>query len=800
MKWIPLFLTLTVAGIAAETPSRLQELSRSLREATLDPEACYRVRDFAYRRNEVRVFLTEGVLMFRKPVNGVRTGAIFVATEPTEDGEILMIPPNRMERKSLASFTGSPNLNEHFQVAVFLFSDGTGEKWISELNAGENVRKLPERGVLVAERWNETVRNLSGSLETRLLEDLANGAGNNAGQGFFFGAISGKQLGNFDFYFDPRNREELLSGQLENVDGNSRYNFWAHFEPKRREPRQLPQPTAKITKFTVKASIALDLKFKATVGVNLTANFDKTAVLALDVTPRLRVRAARWNGQPIEVFQRDALRANLLRNGDSEVVLFELPKPLATGESGVLEVEEEGDLFYRAGNGVLYIANRASWFPQLQFQAAPFEATFDYPKDLTLVCPGTRTDTATAEGRQTSCRVDAPVRLFGFNLGSFESREVKRNGYEVVVYANKMLETALEARQPAMFVPPPVMPGQRRRVNDVPLVVGNVPPASPISRLPSMAEEIAGSLEYFSSLFGPPPLARVVAAPIPGSFGQGFPGFLYLSTLAYLEDRNLPAAERAEWQGRNFRELLQAHEVAHQWWGNQTSFDNYRDEWLAEALANYSALLYLEKKRGPKAIEPVLDEYKRRLLQQAKDGKDIDAAGPVVFGMRLRHADPLAWHAITYGKSTLVLHALRGRLGDVAFLKLLGQLARDFVGKPLTTEDLRLGAAALVPRESPDRDLVNFFETFVYGTGIPQLDLSSTVKGVVGKKVVELRLAQSKVPEDFELDVPVEIQLPGGKKVTRWLRTGGGDEVLEVRTGVVPLKVVLDPRGSVLRR
>jgi hypothetical protein len=795
VKWILALIGLT---LAAQPADQLRELSRSLKEASLDPEACFRVRDFVYRKNEVRLFLTDGVLMFRKPVNGVRTGAVFVASEAVDDAEILMIPPNRMERRSLASFTGSPNLDEHFEAAVFLFSDGTGEQWLDQLQKSETSQRSPERGVLLAERWNDVVRNLSDSFEPRLLEDLVNGVGPR--RGAFFAAISGKKLGNFDFFFDPRNREEFLAGQLENVEGRSRYNFWAHFEPKRREPRAMPAPVAKIERFEVKAAIAADLRFKATVRISLRASEDNLRVLSLDLTPRLNIKAARWNGVPIEVFQRDALRANLLRNGDSEAVLFGLGTTLKLGEAGVLEVEEEGSLFFRAGNGVLYLANRASWFPQLNFQAAPFEARFEHPKELTLVCPGTRSEAISGELKQTTCKVDRPIRLFGFNLGSFESSAVKRGGFDVEVYANKTLESALERRPPPMYVPPLTIPGQRRRV-DVPLVVSSPPiPADPLSRMPSMAEDLAGALEYFNGLFGPPPLSRVVAAPIPGSFGQGFPGFLYLSTLAYLEDRYLPTSERAEWEGRNFREILQAHELAHQWWGNQVAFDNYRDEWLSEALANYSALLYLEKRRGMKAVDTVLEEYKRRLLIANKEGKTADATGPVVFGMRLRHADPVAWHAITYGKSTWVLHLLRNRIGDAAFLKLLGQLAREYSGKQLTTEDLRRMAAVYLAKDAPDRELVNFFETWVYGTGIPQLDLTTTVKGPPGRKVVELRLKQTQVPEDFELDIPVEILMPGGKKITRWLRTGSEEEVLEVATGAAPVKVLLDPRATVLRR
>lgn len=798
MKWILAFLMIVLpAAFAAEAVGKLAELSLALKQAQLDPEACFRVRDFTYRRNEVRIYLTEGVLMFRKPVNGVRTGAVFVASEELEDAEILMIPPNRMERKSLASFTGSPNLDEHFRSAAFLFTDGTAERWIAELSQSTTARRSPERGVLVAESWNEVVRNLSDSLEPRLLEDLSNGGG--PGKGFFFAAFSGRSLGNFDIYFDPRGREELFIGQLENVEGRNRYNFWSHFEPKRAEPRPRSIPAAKIESFEVQAEIGDDLRFRATVKMRLRSNQDGLNVFPMDLSPRLRVTSARWNGEAVEVYQRDALRANLLRNLDSEGLLLRPPVPLKAGETGILEVEEEGDLFFRSGNGVLYLATRASWFPQMMFQSAPFQASFEHPKNLMLVCPGLRMETLKGERKVTKCRVDRPVRLFGFNLGSFESSKVNRGGFEVEVYANKTIESALESRPAQMILPQ--VPAMPRRRMEMPAVMANAaPPPDPLSRMPSMAAEIAGALEYFSSIFGPPPLSRVVAAPIPGAFGQGFPGFLYLSTLAYLEDRNLPAADRAEWQGRNFREILQAHESAHQWWGNQVTFDNYRDEWLSEALANYSALLYLEKRKGAKAIEPVLEEYRRRLLLENKDGKEADSVGPLVFGMRLRYTDPAAWHSITYGKGTWVLHMLRSRLGDAAFLQTLGQLAREFADKPMNTEDLRRTAAEKLPKDAPDRDLANFFETWVYGTGIPLLEMTSTVKGSAPRAVVEIRLKQTKAGENFAVDVPVEIQLPRGQKMIRWIRSDSPEEVVEVRSGAVPIKVSLDPRGVMLKR
>src|SRR5207244_10079760 len=135
-----------------------------------------------------------------------------------------------------------------------------------------------------------------------------------------------------------------------------------------------------------------------------------------------------------------------------------------------------------------------------------------------------------------------------------------------------------------------------------------VPAPDPLARLRSVSEDISSSLGYFSSVFGPPALKTLTVAPIPGAFGQGFPGLVYLSTLAYLDPNERPATVRDARQQVFFSDLMQAHEVAHQWWGNVVTTRDYQDEWLLESLSNYSALLWLEKKKGQKALESILED------------------------------------------------------------------------------------------------------------------------------------------------------------------------------------------------
>src|SRR5260370_39230284 len=102
---------------------------------------------------------------------------------------------------------------------------------------------------------------------------------------------------------------------------------------------------------------------------------------------------------------------------------------------------------------------------------------------------------------------------------------------------------------------------------------------------------------------------------------------------------------------------MRTHETAHQWWGDAVDWISYRDEWIIEALANYSALMMLEKD-DPQSMKIGLDYYKSQLLRQAGSGIVSDA-GPVTLGTRLSSSQfPQAYERVVYGRGTWIIHML----------------------------------------------------------------------------------------------------------------------------------------------
>ena len=129
-RYLVLLLLLTLRTATATTAA---SLDLQLQQLSLDPEECYRVLDLSFSKEDLKVYLTSGYLIFSRPIAGLRLGAAFVADNDAGDAEVLLLPPTRSERESLATFTKSPNLNEHLRAATFLFTDGTGEELLADL-------------------------------------------------------------------------------------------------------------------------------------------------------------------------------------------------------------------------------------------------------------------------------------------------------------------------------------------------------------------------------------------------------------------------------------------------------------------------------------------------------------------------------------------------------------------------------------------------------------------------------------------------------------------------------------------
>ena len=121
-----------------------------LGQVGLDPERVYQVRSASLDRSAVHISLEDGTIGFTQDVMGRITGACFEGY-----GEVLLTPPNQVERRSMSLFTGMAILEEHFSTAYFRFNDDAASEMRPDLRATDNQQEF-------VKRWGETGGQESG--------------------------------------------------------------------------------------------------------------------------------------------------------------------------------------------------------------------------------------------------------------------------------------------------------------------------------------------------------------------------------------------------------------------------------------------------------------------------------------------------------------------------------------------------------------------------------------------------------------------------------------------------------------
>src|ERR1019366_8229842 len=229
---------------------------------------------------------------------------------------------------------------------------------------------------------------------------------------------------------------------------------------------------------------------------------------------------------------------------------------------------------------------------------------------------------------------ERPIPVAGFNLGKYVRAEAKAGNILVEAYGTKVVEKSFP-KAPAEVIEQPAFLGVPPQRSMPPMVV-TPPPPSPARNVQAVADRAAKAIASFSQWFGPYPYGALALTQMPGNLSQGWPGLVFLSSFAFLSPQERTDL-RLDPVIRVLDSQVLVHETAHQWWGDLVLFQSYRDQWIAEGLANYSSLLMLEQ-QNPAQFRQVLEKYRRDLLRKNKDGEWLRDAGPVTLGQRLEAA------------------------------------------------------------------------------------------------------------------------------------------------------------------
>ena len=282
-------------------------------------------------------------------------------------------------------------------------------------------------------------------------------------------------------------------------------------------------------------------------------------------------------------------------------------------------------------------------------------------------------------------------------------------------------------------------------------------------------EEFKPMLKFFENRIGPYP------------FGDEKMGVVETPHLG-MEHQTINAYGNGFKKAPTGYDWLLHHELSHEWFGNQMTNADWDDMWLHEGFGSYMQPLYLEYLRGDQA-------YYAELFKQRQHIKNKVA---VVSGKSRRIEDVYEDErggpgSDIYDKGSLILHTLRGLIGDDAFFRATRRLVYGTeTPKPGNFQPRYSSTREFVGivNEVSGRDLGWFFDAYLYHAALPEL--------VEERQGDKLQL-HWKLKDGGAFPMPVEVRV--GDRVERLAMADGKGE-LTVPAGAL---YTIDPRSRVLR-
>lgn len=186
---------------------------------------------------------------------------------------------------------------------------------------------------------------------------------------------------------------------------------------------------------------------------------------------------------------------------------------------------------------------------------------------------------------------------------------------------------------------------------------------------------------------------------------------------------------------------LDAHELAHQWFGDYVTCKDWSHLWLNEGFATYYTHLYQGHAHGHEMLQYGLyRDATNRILKEKDDKK------PIVYKGYKNAMEQFDYRS--YPKGSWVLHMLRSQLGPDLYRRCIKAYLEKHALTSVVSDDLRQ-----VFEEQSGQTLDRFFDQWLYRPRHP--DLKITFKWLLEEQLAKVTIEQTQPVDDrsplFEL-------------------------------------------------
>jgi aminopeptidase N len=236
----------------------------------------------------------------------------------------------------------------------------------------------------------------------------------------------------------------------------------------------------------------------------------------------------------------------------------------------------------------------------------------------------------------------------------------------------------------------------------------------------------------------------------------------------------------------NFGFNLVAHELAHQWFGDNVTCASWQDIWINEGFASYAEYLALEQ-----LVSKAEADY---WMEGAHDKVYTEPEGSVYIPEEDASDEfRIFSYALSYKKGAALLHMLRYELNDDSvFYETLENFQKSFADSVATGDDF-----LMVLNETSGRSFDWFFDQWYYGQGYPIFNLAwwQTTDSLF---IVMDQEGSSPATPFFRTTLDIGLTLEDGKQSSLQIAYDSPSKTIQIPMNKRVLDVIPDPANWIV--
>jgi len=239
-------------------------------------------------------------------------------------------------------------------------------------------------------------------------------------------------------------------------------------------------------------------------------------------------------------------------------------------------------------------------------------------------------------------------------------------------------------------------------------------------------------METYTDLYGEYPFEK---------YGNAVTNF---ATYSAMEHQTMTTLGSQNINGNHGGEMVIAHELSHQWYGNCLTCLTWKDIWLSEGFATYSEAIYMQAWQGFEAMVDYIHTSIHQYYLSWAGGSPQTVYDPA----------PNAYFTpATYEKPASVLHMLRLKVGNDVFFQIMQEYFLAFHHGNVITDDFQQ-----ICENVSGLDLDQFFLQWIYQPGLPSIQYTYFYNPYMAiPRIMTYVQTSSNTDTEFYLDVPFHI-------------------------------------------